>query len=98
MDYNTNHYSLDPSKQGHFRNAIPGPYDLWAIEYGYKPELNDHQAEAERVNALLFRSTELSLGFGNDADAVGTPGFGIDPTIVRWDMSNDAICLWRRTY
>jgi len=91
MDYNANHYSLNPAKQGHYRNTVPGPYDLWAIEYGYSTPLKETKAEEARMDALLARSTEPELVFGNDGDAMGFPGYGIDPTIVRWDMSNDVI-------
>ena len=91
MDYNTNHYAFDNSTQGHFRNQTPGPYDLWAIEFGYTPSLENEMEEAQRLQALLQRSTEPELLFGNDADAMGSPGFGIDPTITRWDLSSDAL-------
>jgi hypothetical protein len=91
MDYNPIHYSLDRSKQGVYRNMVPGPYDLWAIEHGYKEPLKDLESENLRMKTLLSRSTEPELLFGNDADAMGIPGRGIDPTVVTWDMSSDVV-------
>jgi hypothetical protein len=43
------------------------------------------------VNALLARSTEPGLAFGNDADDMRSPGGGIDPRVNVNDMTNDAI-------
>ena len=82
MDYNPIHIALERENQGNFRNTTPGPYDYWAIEYGYKPSLDSD---------LITRSTEQQLLFGNDGDAMGAPGFAIDPTITRWDMSSDVV-------
>lgn len=65
----------------------PGPYDFWAIQFGYAPELDD----ATRREALLARSTEPDLAFGNDADDMRAPGKAIDPRVNTNDLSNDAI-------
>ncbi len=35
MDYPAINIALDRSKQGDYYTTKPGPYDLWAIEYGY---------------------------------------------------------------
>jgi hypothetical protein len=91
MDYAPVNLSADPTKQGEFHNTVPGPYDLWAIEFGYAPSLSDKAAEKARVEKLLSRSTEPQLVFGNDADDMRSPGAGIDPTIMIRDMSSDAI-------
>ncbi len=91
MDYAPVNLSIDPEKQGEFHSTVPGPYDLWAIEFGYAPTLSDKEAEAKRVETLLARSTETNLVFGNDADDMRSPGRGIDPTIMTRDMSADAI-------
>lgn len=37
MDYSTVNLSLDRSKQAHYYTTVTGPYDHWAIEYGYTP-------------------------------------------------------------
>lgn len=37
MDYNPALLFADGSTEGHFLTPTIGPYDLWAIEYGYRP-------------------------------------------------------------
>ncbi|HZV12103.1 MAG TPA: zinc-dependent metalloprotease, partial [Candidatus Kapabacteria bacterium] len=91
MDYPAINISLDRSKQGQYMTTKPGPYDKWAIEYGYSPALADATAEHERLEKILSRSTDPQLVFGNDADDMRQPGFGIDPRAMIGDMSNDAI-------
>ena len=72
--------------QGDYYDVIPGAYDKWAIEFGYKPSLT----ASEREN-LLFRSDEPQLMFANDADDMRRPGKGVDPRAMTNDMSNDPI-------
>ena len=69
----------------------PGPYDMWAIEYGYSPGLEDETAEAARLAKILSRSGEKALTFGNDADDMRAPGKAIDPRVMVNDLSSDAI-------
>jgi hypothetical protein len=89
MDYPTINLSLDRTKQGNYFTTKPGPYDLWAIEYGYK-EFDEKQEENE-LNKILSRSTEPALAFGNDADDMRSSGKAIDPHVMVEDLSNDAI-------
>jgi hypothetical protein len=69
----------------------PGPYDLWAIEYGYSSALNDEASEQKRLEQILARSSEPALTFGNDADDMRNPGKAIDPRVMVNDLSSDAI-------
>ncbi|MCH7731165.1 MAG: zinc-dependent metalloprotease [Candidatus Marinimicrobia bacterium] len=91
MDYPAINVALSRDKQGQYYSTRPGPYDVWAIEYGYTPTLDDHEAEVARQEFILVRSTEPELAFGNDADDMRRAGRGIDPRIMIYDMSNDAI-------
>lgn len=91
MDYPAANISLDRTKQGQYFTTKPGPYDLWAIEFGYAPSLSDPKAEADRMKKLLSRSNEPQLTFGNDADDMRAPGKGIDPRVMINDLSSDAI-------
>lgn len=91
MDYPAVNVSLDPSKQGQYFTTKPGPYDMWAIEYGYSAGLPDADAEEARLQQILARSTERELTFGNDADDMRSPGKAIDPRVNVNDMSGDAI-------
>ncbi len=89
MDYPSVNINSDRSKQGDYYTMKPGPYDLWAIEYGYR-EFSAAQ-EQSSLNALLRRSHEPQLTFGNDADDMRSPGNGIDPRVMVNDMSNDMV-------
>lgn len=86
MDYAGINVTNDRTKQGHYYDMSLGPYDIWAIQFGYTPFKN----EAEKV-ALLNQSTKPELIFGNDADDMRSPGKAIDPRVMVGDLSNDAI-------
>ncbi|MBG9378705.1 zinc-dependent metalloprotease [Panacibacter sp. DH6] len=88
MDYSTVNAALDRSKQGDYYTTVPGPYDDWAIEYGYR-QFTPAEENAG-LQKILSRSTEPKLIFGNDAD-IAFPGGGIDPRVTTWDMSNDMV-------
>lgn len=91
MDYPAANIALDKAKQGQYFTTKPGPYDLWAIEFGYTPSLDDANAEAARVKKLVSRSNEPALTFGNDADDMRAPGKAIDPRVNVNDLTSDAI-------
>lgn len=86
MDYAGINLTNDRSKQGQYEDMDLGPYDVWAIQFGYTP----FKGKAER-NTLLARSTEPELIFGNDADDMRSPGKAIDPRVMTGDLSNDQI-------
>ena len=90
MDYAPVHLATPGRSQTGFYDVKPGRYDDWAIEFGYSPDLDGPDGEARRT-ALLNRSTEPLLTFGNDADDMRAPGAGIDPRVNIGDMSADAI-------
>ncbi len=93
MDYLPVNLAHGGQPQGPYYQGIPGPYDIWAIQFGYTPPLADPQAEAARVKALLTRSTEPQLAFANDADyrANRWPDPGIDPRAAAFDLSSDPV-------
>jgi hypothetical protein len=91
MDYEIVNLAKKGQQQGDYFSSRPGPYDYWAIQFGYTQPLSDEAAEKKRVDALLARSTEPGLAFGNDADDMRSPGGGIDPRVNVNDMTNDAI-------
>ncbi|KAA5821470.1 DUF5117 domain-containing protein [Algibacter amylolyticus] len=86
MDYAALNVTRDRSKQGQYDDVAVGPYDIWAIQLGYRP----FKTEAER-QALLNESTKPEHIFGNDADDMRYPGKAIDPRVNVSDQSNNQI-------
>lgn len=93
MDYAAINLTKDRTKQGQYYDMSVGPYDVWAIQFGYTP----FKTSAEK-DALLNRSTQPELVFGNDADDMRSPGKAIDPKVNVGDLSNDAIQYAINTY
>lgn len=87
MDYPAINFAPPGEEQAHFYPVTPGPYDIWAIQFGYDPRMDD----IDFREAHLSRSTEKGLGFANDADDMRSPGRGIDPRVNIFDMSDDAV-------
>ncbi|WP_020399400.1 zinc-dependent metalloprotease [Kordiimonas gwangyangensis] len=87
MDYPSINFAPPGEKQAHYYTVRPGDYDIWAIQFGYDPELDD----PVKREAHLARSTEKALAFGNDADDMRTAGKGIDPSVNIYDMTDDAV-------
>ncbi len=85
MDYPAINYNADRDNQGQYWTTTPGPYDIWAIQFGYQPM---NKAE---MKALLDKSSQPELTFGNDADDMRAPGKAIDPRVNVGDMTNDAV-------
>lgn len=91
MDYPAVNFAPNRDQQTRYYAVTPGPYDDWFIEYGYSQALADPVAEEARLEAILARSTEPALAFGNDADDMRAPGRGMDPRVNIYDMSSDGI-------
>ncbi|MEI6534371.1 MAG: zinc-dependent metalloprotease, partial [Verrucomicrobiaceae bacterium] len=91
MDYMPLNLGPDKQHQGQYFLAAPGPYDDWAIEYGYSVALPDLADEAKRLAAIAGRSHEPQLAFANDADDMRKAGKAIDPRAQVFDMSSDPI-------
>ena len=89
MDYPAINVSLDRSKQGDYYTTKAGPYDVWAIEYGYTP-FNATEEEAG-LTKILSRSGDPKLAFGNDGDDMRAPGKAMDPRVNINDLTSDAI-------
>ena len=85
MDYTPiNVAAPDQDTQGQYYDDRVGPYDVWAIRYGY--------ADDGEVEAIIAASTEPEHAFGNDADDMRYAGLsGIDPRVMVGDLSSDAL-------
>ena len=55
MDYNPANIAPTGSTQGYYYTPTIGPYDYWAIEYGYKDATG---SESEELGKIAARGTE----------------------------------------
>ncbi|RME85496.1 MAG: DUF5117 domain-containing protein, partial [Planctomycetota bacterium] len=86
MDYNPVNFAPKGVPQGHFLTQTIGPYDYWAIEYGYK--IIPRGREAQELQKIASRAGENGLQYGNDLYAsLADP----DPLWIRWDLGNNPI-------
>lgn len=83
MDYPALNLPLE-GETVQYSQEIPGPYDVWAIQYGYTPD-------DAALPAILERSTEEDLFLGNDADDLRSPGRNTDPRVMINDLSDDPV-------
>ncbi len=90
MDYNPSEYAAAEIEQGDFVSQTIGPYDMWAIEYGYRPLMADgeQKSEADMLKAITDRVAEAGLDYGTDED---TSDFGPDPFTFRYDNGDDPV-------
>ncbi len=89
MDYSPVNLVPSDMKQGDYYSTTIGPYDYWAIEYGYTPiKASSSEGEVAELNKIAARSGEPELAFLTDED---TRGIDPDPHSFRFDMSNNLI-------
>jgi hypothetical protein len=85
MDYAPANIVPKDMKQGDYYSTTIGPYDMWAIEYGYKPFGSD---EKEQLLKIAARSGEPDLVYATDED---TRGIDPDPLSNRFDLGKDPL-------
>jgi hypothetical protein len=91
MDYTPINITPTGTRQGLYYPTTIGPYDYWAIEYGYKPISGDEQAELKKIAA---RGAEAGLDYATDEDVRG--GIDSDPLANRFDLGKDPLEFARR--
>ena len=74
--------------QGDYYSKTIGPYDMWAIEYAYKPLSGGTEGEVAELKKIAARSAEPQLAYATDED---TRGIDPDPLVNRFDLGNDAV-------
>jgi hypothetical protein len=85
MDYTPANISPDKDNQGLYYTQTIGPYDYWAIEYGYKPISGNEKAELQKIAS---RSTEPGLAYTTDED---TRSIDPDPYSARFDLGQNPL-------
>jgi hypothetical protein len=97
MEYDPANVALDPAEQGDYFTRTLGPYDRWAIEWGYS-EFADEESESAGLEEILARNQQdPALTYGTDEDAYDFGGWGsaVDPQIRVFDLSADE-AAWSR--
>lgn len=90
MDYNPANIAPEGTEQGEFFHSIPGPYDFWAIEYGYKPiDAATPEAELPELEKIASRCADPLYVYGTDEDVFGNSMTSIDPLCNMFDLSSD---------
>ena len=80
MDYLPININMrDGEVQGDFAMIDIGPYDMWAIEYGYT-------GDGDKLKEILARCTEKELQYATDEDT-----WGPDPLARRYDFAADPL-------
>lgn len=79
MDYNPINVNMGEGEvQGDYAMMTIGPYDYWAIEYGYSFERD--------LSPILARVSEPELAYATDEDT-----WGPDPMARRFDLGTDPL-------
>jgi hypothetical protein len=75
--------------QGEYYAARLGPYDMWAIEYGYTPfSAGSPEGELAQLEKIAARSGDPALAYATDEDTeFGDP----DPLSNRFDLGKDPL-------
>ncbi|OKH41004.1 peptidase M43 [[Phormidium ambiguum] IAM M-71] len=92
MDYLPVNLAPQGVAQGDYFPATIGPYDEWAIIYGYKPSnfesIRTSIAESEKafLEQIVESSPQPELAYATDEDI-----WDINPNANVWDMSNNIL-------
>ncbi|MEH2324097.1 MAG: zinc-dependent metalloprotease [Nostoc sp.] len=103
MDYIPPNIAPQGTKQGDYFPNMVGPYDEWAIKYGYMPiQTSPPIAEKPILSEIAAQSYKPELSYSTDEDM-----YDLDPTSDAWDNSgnvllysqwqlNNARVMWER--
>jgi hypothetical protein len=79
MDYNPVVIAPEGKPQGNYAMVTIGPYDYWAIEYGYTPKKDE-------LGKIASRGAEKGHAYATDEDTIAH-----DPLTNRWDLGADPL-------
>ncbi len=87
MDYIPPNIAPRGTKQGDYFPKMIGPYDEWAIQYGYTPiPAATTTTEKPFLDKLANQSDKPELSYSTDEDV-----FDLDPTANAWDNSSNVL-------
>jgi len=89
MDYIPVNIVPKGKTQGDYYTAKLGPYDMWAIEYGYRPiAAGSPEGELAELDKIAARSGDAALAYATDEQ---TESFDPDPLSNRFDLGSDPL-------
>ena len=89
MDYLPAQFAPHDSPQGRYYTPTLGPYDYWAIEYGYRTfDSASTESEIPYLRKIASRSGEREHAYATDED---TRGIDCDPLSGVFDYGSDLI-------
>jgi hypothetical protein len=87
MDYIPPNIAPQGTKQGDYFPTMVGPYDEWAIKYGYIPiQTSTPIAEKPILQEIAGQSYKPELSYSTDEDV-----YDLDPTADAWDNSGNVL-------
>ncbi|MEX0703251.1 MAG: zinc-dependent metalloprotease [Planctomycetales bacterium] len=89
MDYTPANIAPKGAKQARYYTPTIGPYDYWAIEYGYKPLAK----ESEELAKIASRTNEPGHDYATDED---TRSIDSDPLANRFDLGSEPLAFAER--
>lgn len=91
MEYTPTNVSPLGESQGAYFQSQLGPYDYWAIRYGYErfPNVRTPSDEAIALHRIADESTRPEYAYATDEDANGP--LAVDPRVATFDLSNDPL-------
>ncbi|AVH70783.1 zinc-dependent metalloprotease [Nostoc sp. 'Lobaria pulmonaria (5183) cyanobiont'] len=87
MDYIPPNIAPQGTKQGDYFPSMVGPYDEWAIKYGYTTiQTSTPLAEKPILEKIAAQSYKPELSYSTDEDV-----YDLDPTADAWDNSGNVL-------
>jgi hypothetical protein len=98
MHYTPLNLSPPGRPQGDYFQMHLGPYDEWAIRYGYAkyPGVTKPADESAQLRRLAEESTRPDYAYATDEDASGPRG--IDPHVAAFLLSSDPFAFYRNQF
>lgn len=91
MDYNGINFPLAKGEAPNYQMTTLGPYDYWAIRFGYAAPGKDEKAT---LAAILAESTKPEHAYASDEDR---GSLDPDPHTRAWDLGRDPLDFARRS-
>jgi hypothetical protein len=93
MDYLPANFVPKDQKQGDYFSPTLGPYDYWAIKYGYQPLSGGTEGEVPQLKKIASRGAQPGLDYATDED---TRYDNPDPLSNLFDLGKDPLQYARR--